>query len=98
VKRQHTIFHTSVGLVQFPKKRTGTCYVEVMFFYPVGSAGHVVHSSASRTRNIDTIFFILWWAWCSFHKMCTRTRCAEVVFLDPVGSAGHIVHSNVSGA
>jgi hypothetical protein len=68
------------------------------FLHPVGSAGHVVHSSASGLQNIDTIFFVLWWAQCGFHKKCTKTCYTKVVFLNLVASAGHIVHSGASKA
>jgi hypothetical protein len=44
---------------EFNKKRAGTRYAELMFMYLVGSAGHVVHSSASGAQNIDALFFIL---------------------------------------
>jgi hypothetical protein len=33
-----------------------TCYIELVFLHPVGSAGHVVHSIASGARNINTLF------------------------------------------
>jgi hypothetical protein len=34
----------------------GTRYVELVFLHAVGSVGHVVHSIASGTRNINTLF------------------------------------------
>jgi hypothetical protein len=32
----------------FHKKRVATLYTKLVFFYPVGSAGQLVHSRASR--------------------------------------------------
>jgi hypothetical protein len=43
----------------FNKKHAGIQYVELVSLHPVGSAGHVVDSSASRAQNIDTLFFML---------------------------------------
>jgi hypothetical protein len=42
-------FSCSGGIgADLTKKRTETRYVELQFFYLVGSAGHVMHSGASR--------------------------------------------------
>jgi hypothetical protein len=44
---------------RFNKKHAGIRYVELMFLHPVGSVGHVVHSSASGLQNVDALFFML---------------------------------------
>jgi hypothetical protein len=63
----------------------------------MGFAGHVVHSGASRSRNLNALFFMLMLDRYGFNKERIRTRYAELVFLHLVGSAGHVVHSSVSG-
>jgi hypothetical protein len=68
-----------------------------VFLHPVGSVGHVVHSSTSRLWNIDTLFFMLRWAWCCFHKKRRGTRYTKLVFLHLVGSVGDVVNSGASG-
>jgi hypothetical protein len=40
----------------FHKKRVGTRYAELVFLHPLRSTGHVVHSDASRARNVQALF------------------------------------------
>jgi hypothetical protein len=87
-----------VGLYPFDKRCVRTRYAELVFLYLVGFAGHVMHLGASGERNIDALFFMLWWALCGFPKMHTRTHYVELVLLHPVESESHVVHSGVSGA
>jgi hypothetical protein len=65
---------------------------------PVGPAGHIVHSSASRARIVEAQFFILGWDRYGFHKKCAGTCSIELMFLPPVRSASHIVQSGASEA
>jgi hypothetical protein len=80
----------------FHKKRIRRSYTELVFLYPVRSAGHAVCSGASVARSIDALFFMLGGARCGYQKKCVGTHYAELVFLNTVQSVGHVVHSGVS--
>jgi hypothetical protein len=96
VKHRRTIFLARVGLVQIPQKCVGTPDAKFVFYHPVVSAGHVLHSSASGVRNIDVLLFMLGWDCCSFHKKHVRTSYVELVLLHPVEYAGHVLHYGAS--
>jgi hypothetical protein len=81
----------------FDINRARTHYDELVLLYPVGYAGHVVHSGASMVQNVDALFFVLVSAQCGFHKKHPGTCYARPVFLHLVGSVGHVVHSGGSG-
>jgi hypothetical protein len=73
-------------------------FCRIVFLHPVRSAGHVVHYGAPGARNIDALFFELWWDWDGFDKKHDGTCDTKLVFLHPVGSAGHVVRSSASEA
>jgi hypothetical protein len=82
----------------FDKKRFRTRYVEHVFFHPVGSEGHVMHSSVSKARIVDTLFFMLGWHRYGFYKNHTGTRYAKLVVWHLVAYVGHTVHCSASEA
>jgi hypothetical protein len=88
VKDRHTIFLASMGPVRIPQKCVRTPYVEFVFLHPVVSTGHIVHSSASGARDIDALFFMLRWDWCSFYKKHAGTSYVEFVCFGSGGIYG----------
>jgi hypothetical protein len=79
------------------KKLAGTRYVELVFLHPVGFAGLVLHSGASRACNDDTLFFMLEWGQGDFRKKRVGIQYTELVLSHPVISVGLVVHSGASG-
>jgi hypothetical protein len=41
------------------KKHAETRYAELVIFYPVGYAAHIVHSGAFGVQKVDALFFML---------------------------------------
>jgi hypothetical protein len=62
MKHRRTIFRSQVSPVRIQQKARLTCYTELVFFHPMGSTCHVVHSGVSRVQNIDALFFNPGWA------------------------------------
>jgi hypothetical protein len=56
--------------------------------------GQVMHSSASRARNMITLFFMLRWDRYRLDKKRIGTQYIELMFLNLVESVGHVVHSD----
>jgi hypothetical protein len=86
-KRRCCIFYARVVRCGFNKKRTVTCYVELVFLHPMRYAGNIVHSGASGAHNVDGFFFMFRWHRYGLNKK--RPRATELVFLHPVGSTTH---------
>jgi hypothetical protein len=78
----------------FNKKCVGTRYVELVFLHRVGSVSHVVHSVASKARNINALFSSSGGTESDSRKSVGDMLCRTCVFLHPMGFAGHVVHSD----
>jgi hypothetical protein len=65
---------------RFQKRRIETHYAKLVFSYPVGSAGHIVHCCVFGVRNVDALFFLLRWDRYGFHKNASRYLAPNMCF------------------
>jgi hypothetical protein len=98
VKHRCTIFILGWDRYEFDKKRAGTRYAKLVSLHPVGSTGHVVHSSSFGARNVDSLVFTLGWDMYGFDKKRIGTQYVELVFLHLVSSVGYFVQFGESGS
>jgi hypothetical protein len=97
MKCRSTIFCDQVSRCGFHKKHGGTCYSELVLLHLMGSAGHVVHSSAFGPQNIDALFFMFGWTSTDSTKSASEHVTLNFCFLNLVGSVSHVEHSGGSG-
>jgi hypothetical protein len=92
-KRRCTFFLLRLDQYGFHKKHVETHYAELVFLHLMGSAGHIVHTSASGMQNVDALFSILGWAKCSFHINMAGLITTKLCVLHQVGSAVHVAQN-----
>jgi hypothetical protein len=64
----------------YHKKHVRTHYFELVFLHLVQSACDVLRSDASGAQNVDTVVFMLGWAWCRNHKSVPRHVMMNLCF------------------
>jgi hypothetical protein len=75
------IFHGRVGPIRIAQKvQWDTLCRMCVFWHPVGSTGHVAHSSAPETRNADALFFMPRWDRYRLQKSKWNTLLRNCVF------------------
>jgi hypothetical protein len=78
----------------FDKKLIGSRYAKLVFLHPVGSVGHVVHSSSASGHETSTHYFSYsGWTGKDSTKSAPEHVLPNLFFLHLVGSARHVVHS-----
>jgi hypothetical protein len=92
----HSAFGCDRGTKQRPGVKCRRTICQTCVFASSRIYGSCSAFGVSGARNVDTLFFMLAWAPCAFHKKCVGTCYARLVFLHPVGVSGHIVYPGES--